>query len=391
VRKGRSSCCRRQVWPRPGSSVCFVRPSNDAAGNGFGYDAWNRLTTYHQSTIHRHDALGRRSHIQHTNASGTVVNRDLYYSADWQILEERGVVLDPARYQYVWSPLYVDGLVTRYRDAAGDGTYEEQLFALTDANWNVTGVVDVATGAVVERYAYDPYGRFEVYTADWSQQRTASAYQWDYFHQGGRYQYQTGLFHFRHRDYSPTLMRWISQDPIGFGGGDSNLYRYLANNPANRVDPLGLTGDTVSRGFWQAAASGDAEAMIAFLKTAAEAGVPIAVKNGVGPMAATLKAIYDKIPAHAMRCSEAATRTVEALKALGQKPYIIKITDKQNALTWTFKGRPFTQLGHHEAVVVGEGGTTMVYDTITGPAGLTFQKYYDLLVSLGIYPVITRR
>jgi RHS repeat-associated protein len=212
----------------------------DQSANEFTYDAWNRLTKWNSSTLYRHDALGRRSRVVQTNADGTAANRDSYYSADWQLLEERGVLFDPSRYQYVWSPLYVDGLVTRYRDAAGDGTYEEQLFALTDANWNVTGVVDVATGAVVERYAYDPYGRFEVYTADWSQQRSASAYQWDYFHQGGRYQYQTALYHFRNRDYSPTLMRWVSQDPIGFGGGDSNLYRYVANSPANWLDPSGL-------------------------------------------------------------------------------------------------------------------------------------------------------
>ena len=29
-------------------------------------------------------------------------------------------------------------------------------------------------------------------------------------------------------------------DPIGFGGGDFNLYRYVLNNPIKWVDPLGL-------------------------------------------------------------------------------------------------------------------------------------------------------
>ncbi len=34
--------------------------------------------------------------------------------------------------------------------------------------------------------------------------------------------------------------RFIGQDPIGFGGGDANLYRYVGNNSANLTDPSGL-------------------------------------------------------------------------------------------------------------------------------------------------------
>ncbi len=31
----------------------------------------------------------------------------------------------------------------------------------------------------------------------------------------------------------------MQKDPIGFGGGDSNLYRYVGNDPVNRIDPEG--------------------------------------------------------------------------------------------------------------------------------------------------------
>ena len=31
-----------------------------------------------------------------------------------------------------------------------------------------------------------------------------------------------------------------SQSPIGFAGGDSNLYGYVLNDPVNLVDVLGL-------------------------------------------------------------------------------------------------------------------------------------------------------
>lgn len=30
-------------------------------------------------------------------------------------------------------------------------------------------------------------------------------------------------------DYDPTVGRWTTKDPIGFAGGDTNLYGYVAN------------------------------------------------------------------------------------------------------------------------------------------------------------------
>jgi RHS repeat-associated protein len=49
----------------------------------------------------------------------------------------------------------------------------------------------------------------------------------------------TGLQYNRARYYSPSLGRFISEDPIGFAGGDVNLYAYVGNSPTNYVDPNG--------------------------------------------------------------------------------------------------------------------------------------------------------
>jgi hypothetical protein len=35
--------------------------------------------------------------------------------------------------------------------------------------------------------------------------------------------------------------RWLTKDPIGFAGGDTNLYRYAYNDPVNFVDMSGLS------------------------------------------------------------------------------------------------------------------------------------------------------
>lgn len=40
--------------------------------------------------------------------------------------------------------------------------------------------------------------------------------------------------------FDPSLGRWLTADPIGYAGGDENLYRYEGGNPVNVTDPSGL-------------------------------------------------------------------------------------------------------------------------------------------------------
>jgi hypothetical protein len=51
-----------------------------------------------------------------------------------------------------------------------------------------------------------------------------------------------------HRFYDPSTGRYITADPIGLAGG-LNLYAYVAGNPVNAVDPIGLAHWEVGGGF----------------------------------------------------------------------------------------------------------------------------------------------
>ncbi|MDD5452109.1 MAG: RHS repeat-associated core domain-containing protein [Desulfovibrionales bacterium] len=55
-----------------------------------------------------------------------------------------------------------------------------------------------------------------------------------------------GFYYMRARYYDPNVGRFISEDPIGFEGGDVNLYAYVGNNPIMLIDPLGLCAKTAT-------------------------------------------------------------------------------------------------------------------------------------------------
>jgi RHS repeat-associated protein len=94
-------------------------------------------------------------------------------------------------------------------------------------------VVGLATGAstVSQRYRYSPWGEVEQDSGGVTQPLRFMARELD----GG-----TGMYYVRNRWYSPRLARFVSEDPIGLGGG-INQSSYVSNDPMNRLDPFGLT------------------------------------------------------------------------------------------------------------------------------------------------------
>jgi RHS repeat-associated protein len=98
---------------------------------------------------------------------------------------------------------------------------------LSDALGPTLALTD-SSGSLNTTYTYDPFGNTTVNGP------STNSYQFT-----GRENDGTGLYFYRARYYSPTFQRFISQDPIGFAGGDANLYGYVRNDPISRRDETG--------------------------------------------------------------------------------------------------------------------------------------------------------
>ncbi|MCA9982175.1 MAG: hypothetical protein KDD89_15125, partial [Anaerolineales bacterium] len=101
---------------------------------------------------------------------------------------------------------------------------------VTDHLGSVQLVVDAETGDIAQQLSYSAWG---VVTQD-----TNPGFQ-PFGFAGGLYDTDTGLVRFGARDYDAASGRWTSKDPLGFAGGDANLYAYVLNNPVNLIDSNG--------------------------------------------------------------------------------------------------------------------------------------------------------
>jgi RHS repeat-associated protein len=233
----------------------------DAQGQTLVYDAWNRMAAIKVGETvkiaYEYDGLFRR--IQ--EAVGETVHSQ-YYSASWQVIEER--VGSEVRVQNVWSAVYIDAMVLRDRDADANGTLEERVYPLFDANFNVSSLVwdvDPTTEGfqteVFERYRYEPYGDRVVLNADFTPDTLAGSDSttsddteagWNtsdvlfrHGHQGGAYdRVASEKMLFRFRTLDTQQMRWGQVDPLRYVDG-MNAYEVVGSSPTTWFDPLGLS------------------------------------------------------------------------------------------------------------------------------------------------------
>ena len=217
----------------------------------------NRLTAT-DSTLYTHDNEGQLQTKQNGSTTSYSFNKAYRLTG----------ISGGTSYQYDGSGKRIravrNGVTTRYiYDAVGNLLAEADgsntitryyihgqglLAAVTPANatfcYHYDGVgstVAITDGSqnVVNSYAYTPDGMI-------MGENEAFAQPFKYVGQLGVMAEPNGLYYMRARYYNPATGRFISEDPLGFGGGDVNLYVYAGNNPVLFVDPFGLTGLTLS-------------------------------------------------------------------------------------------------------------------------------------------------
>jgi RHS repeat-associated protein len=184
--------------------------------NTFTWDARDRLTSISGgvAATFAYDPFGRR-----TRKAISGQTTDYLYDWDNPVQElSGGVVL-----ANLLTGLGIDEYFTRT-----DGSGRRSL--LGDALGSILALTDDA-GVVQTSYTYEPFGATTV-----SGQSNANPLQYTARENDG-----TGLYYYRARYYSPARGRFMGEDPVGFAGGDANLYAYVRNNPLQFVDPFGLT------------------------------------------------------------------------------------------------------------------------------------------------------
>ncbi len=203
----------------------------------YSYDDENRLVRVEIPgspalvITYTYDPFGRRIE---KNVNGTIT-RYLYDQEDI-LLEYNGAGSIAARYLHgpgIDEPLAMekDGQMYYYQ-ADGLGS----VIALADS-----------TGGIAQTYRYDAFG---------SLVSDAPAIVQPYTYTARELDPETGLYYYRARHYDPKAGRFLQRDPIGFAGGDANLYAYVGNNPITGVDPSGLFNILLGFGVSVAAPTG---------------------------------------------------------------------------------------------------------------------------------------
>jgi RHS repeat-associated protein len=129
--------------------------------------------------------------------------------------------------RYTHGPGIDEPLSTEFKTGTGYTPY----FYHADGLGSITALSN-AQGNIVQRYEYDSFGIMNITMQGNIKQ--------PYTYTSREYDSETGMYFYRARYYDPKVGRFVTKDPIGFAGGDSNLYGYVSNNPLLYLDPYGL-------------------------------------------------------------------------------------------------------------------------------------------------------
>lgn len=201
-----------QTWKgnsgtQPPDTANNLKSDPSTPGVTYAYDARNLLngiSTSNGTTTYNYDAAGRRESV----TSGATTTKYLY---DGNTPVSAGAV----------SMVSLPG--------SNEIISTNGLVPIHDALGTTLAIVN-SSGAIATRYNYDPFGNVTPGSSGYGTT----------FGMGGIELDPTGLYHAGARTYHPTLQRFLSEDPTGYGGGDINLFAYAGSDPVGASDPSGL-------------------------------------------------------------------------------------------------------------------------------------------------------
>jgi RHS repeat-associated protein len=171
------------------------------------------------------------------------------WSGTHQVIECRAseIVLGPTIYLYDGINLLEEidnggNVLARYNQGSWIDEVLSELRSSTPSYYEQDGLGSVtslsnASAALSNTYTFDSFGNLSASTGS-----IANPFQYT----GREFDAETGLRFYRLRYFNPSIGRFISEDPIGFGGGD-NFYRYVQNNVTLLIDPFGLSSMIFNR------------------------------------------------------------------------------------------------------------------------------------------------
>ena len=180
------------------------------------------------SVFYRYDGSGRRINKRIRDTQGTLVEEHqyLYNLEDIALIE----VLRPGGTNSRVFFYHGEGFDSPYLQVV-DGVQE--AIAL-DGLGSVVEHVDMVTGEITQAYRYSAFGE-ETEVLNSSRESQWGTYGFTARERDA----ESDLMGYRFRMYDPNTGRFISEDPIGFSGGQANLYGYVGNRPQEFVDPSG--------------------------------------------------------------------------------------------------------------------------------------------------------
>jgi RHS repeat-associated protein len=225
----------------------------------YAYDNEGRITTRTKIsdgsyTVYGWDHRHRLVAVIDYNSSGVITQQVGYYYDAFNRLVKRSFQAgqSPTTTTYF---VYDGNQMVLELDQNGDpvhrllwGPAVDQALAdetsAGDVHWYLTDhlgtVRDVATynqatdtTTIANHIAFDSFGRR-------TSETNSALGDFDVGFTGKWFDRATGLQWNLNRWYNAAIQRWLSEDPIGFAGGDANLYRYVGNSPTTKTDPNGL-------------------------------------------------------------------------------------------------------------------------------------------------------